>query len=87
MYTLVQHTGLRFGLESACVNRKGMCSKVEAAGGVLFETYDEAEEYGMNMQYPTSSETESGWQRLLPHPRGSFGKILIDGRRIYIPWS
>lgn len=89
MYTVVQHTGFgrgrnkqfMLGLESANADRKGIAEKIQKAGGVLFDTYMEAEDYCMTEQYPAT------YNGIIPRAPGSFSNVVVDGRRVYIPWT
>lgn len=95
-YTVVRHSAwasskdpqFERGLESAAVSGRTakatekLEAEVLAAGGVLFDTYDEAEDFADKQSYPP------GYPGLIPVARGKFSQAMsIDGREIYIPTS
>lgn len=86
LWAVVQHSGFGYkndpgfkkGLELRNVTAKD-AERIKAAGGVVFDTYTEADEYAFVEMYP---EGASG---LYPQARGAFSKRVVDGLRIYLP--
>lgn len=83
-YTVVQHsgfgyggkTGFKQGLEVRAVTRQAEVRKVEKAGGILFDSYAEADKF--------CDEATEG-PGIYPQAKGNFAREAIDGLRIYIP--
>jgi hypothetical protein len=85
-WTLVQHSGsfkpgFQRAVEEAAVTREGDVEKIQKAGGLLFTSYQEASEAEYRENYPTKVKG------LYPAADGTFSKIKISGRRLYIPAS
>jgi hypothetical protein len=86
-YTIVQHSAFGYkgdrqferGVESRQVDIKVQQDRVIKAGGVLFDTYSEAEDFAMKAMYP------EGYPGLTPRVEGTFSDKQVDGLRIYIP--
>ena len=87
MWTVVQHSAFaakgdytfRKGLESAHIRTKADRTKVEKAGGLLFETYGAAEDFAESAMFP------QGYMGMVPKAQGTFAGQDIDGRAIYVP--
>jgi hypothetical protein len=86
-WTIVQHSGYGYKrnpqfqhavevrkTESAAEERR-----VEKAGGILFDTYMEAENFAERANYPV------GHVGIIPDARGTFSVWVIDDLHIYIP--
>lgn len=52
--------------------------RVVKAGGVLYDSYPEADRAEYDENYPTQ-------QGLIPKCRGSFSPAALNGKRIYVP--
>lgn len=86
MHTVVQHSGFgyagdttfRRGLESRTVT-PAQARKVEKAGGILFETYVEAEDFAEKAMFPPGAFT------MIPEARGTFSTVQVDGLAVYVP--
>jgi hypothetical protein len=86
-WTLVQHSGYVSGgkpgfaraVEEGAIDRAGVEAKVAAAGGLVFDSYNEAAAAAETENYPPDVVG------LYPRVRGSFGTIEVGGRRLYIP--
>lgn len=87
-YAIVQHSAgaaprlnpeFAAGLESRGVNLRE-ATKVVHAGGVVFDSYMEAEDYVEAEQYPPAA----GFS-LIPQAPGRFSEVAIDGLPVYIP--
>lgn len=86
-WTVVQHSGYGYAgkpdFEHA-VEAKGVSSKaeerrVEKAGGALFGSYEEATKFEETANYPPDV------RGLVPHCKGTFSELDIDGLKIYVP--
>jgi hypothetical protein len=86
-WTLVQHSGFGYGqkpefraaVETREVTGKTL-EKVKRAGGVLFDSYGEAEDASDRENYPP------GTSGLVPNARGAFHtKLEVDQLRLYLP--
>ena len=53
--------------------------KVLAAGGRVFPTYTEAEDFAEQEHYPT------GYEGFYPRASGTFVSLKIDGLAVYVP--
>lgn len=86
-YAIVQHSGWGYasdyqfirGLETRAVETKAQVAKVEAAGGLVFDDYNEAEDFCDLEMYPGT------YMGLIPQAPGSFSSKKIDGLAIYVP--
>lgn len=86
-HTVVQHSGCGYsgnpqfekGLEPRHVATKADANRVKIAGGLLFESYAEADAFCDKAMYP------EGYGGLTPNAQGSFSDQEIDGLKIYIP--
>lgn len=86
-WTVVQHSaaGYRYdpqfeqGLESRQLQNKNEMNQVEKAGGLIFDNYNDAEDFAEKACYP------EGYMGLIPQARGTFSLTMIDGLRVYIP--
>ena len=86
-YTLVQHSGVTtghaeftHGLESRRIATQAERQLIERAGGVVFDTYQQAEAYAEAEQYPP------GHDGLIPAAPGHFSKYgFDDSPPFYIP--
>lgn len=87
-WTLVQHSGFGYngdstferGLEVRQIRNPVDIKLVENSGGVLFESYSEADSVAEDWMYP-----DDGNSSLVPAAMGEFSDQKIDGLRIYIP--
>lgn len=88
-YTIVQHSAAGYagdgtfskGLETRSTNLKSEQARVTRAGGLLFASYNEADDYIDSESYPP------GTNGLVPNAPGEFSELDIDGLRIYVPRS
>ena len=88
-YTVVQHSGygygnntqFMYGLESRSLTTDNQLNKVIKAGGMVFNTYSEAEDYADFASYPKD------YNGLTPRANqfGSFSRMKIDKLRIFVP--
>lgn len=86
-WTVVQHSGyvvsgnLQFerGLESRMLLTKKEVERVYKAGGIVFNDYNDAEDFAYDEMYTEDNET------LIPKAKGKFSSLKIQGQRIYIP--
>lgn len=69
------------------IRTAGAVGKVENAGGVLFNSYKEAEDFCEHAMYPPGSEPLNApfMASLIPNAQGHFSPHTIDNLRIYIP--
>ena len=87
MYTLVQHSGyvvarkpdFKHAVEYLHLNSTQKINRVRSVGGVLVQSFAEADEMEEAHNYP------EGHEGLVPRVLGSFSKKAIDGSPIYIP--
>jgi hypothetical protein len=85
-YTVVQHSGYGYGgdelfeagLESRELHAASEIARVRKAGGMLFPSYLEAEDFAEKAMYPEGSG-------IVPAAKGTFAEAKIDGLRIYVP--
>jgi len=85
-YTLVQHSAFvgkndslfRHGVELQRITKQQI-GKVQNAGGLIFNTYTEADDKEHSENYPHDCIG------LYPSANGTFSKKKIDGSPIYIP--
>lgn len=90
-YTVVQHSAFartedptfKQGLETRIVDTKKQQATVRVAGGMLFASYMEAEDYAEAQMYLPQAR----YYGLAPEASGTFARAKIDGLRIYIPAS
>jgi len=85
-YTVVQHSAslkgngqFERGLETRAVDTRAKVQRVQRAGGVIFDSYMQAEDFAYAEQYPP------GYYGLVPEAQGEFAKSVVDGLRIYVP--
>jgi hypothetical protein len=85
VYAIVQHSGVSTGhaefeqgLEVAEVTG-AQARKVEKVGGIVFGDYVQADDFAERAMFP------EGYDGFVPHARGTFSDLEIDGRRVYIP--
>lgn len=87
-WTIVQHSGygyghkeaLKQGLEVRQVTKLMEIKRVVKAGGVLFESYNNALDYTYKEMYP------EGHEGLVPKAPGKFlNNVFIDELRLYVP--
>jgi hypothetical protein len=87
-YTLVQHSAyvgkgdpqFRRGVHQVPIHGQKELAKVREAGGLVFDSWDEAEDAADRESYPEGA----GW--LIPRAAGSFStKVKVDGLPLYIP--
>jgi hypothetical protein len=88
-WVVVQHSGYGYRgdetfkqmLETRMVTGKKIESKVTRAGGILFDSYGEAEDFAEAAMYPPESDNGS----LIGKAQGTFSNEEIDGLAIYVP--
>lgn len=88
-WVVVQHSGMGYRgdetfarmLETRMVSGKKIEMKVTKAGGILFDSYGEAEDFAEAAMYPPDNDNGS----LIGKAQGTFSNEEIDGLRIYIP--
>lgn len=86
-YTIVRHSAMEHkkdttfskGLEVKSVTSKAEEKRVQEAGGVLFDDWNEADDYAQNEMYQPSN------LGLIPCAPGTFSKHAIGGLPIYVP--
>lgn len=86
-YTLVQHSAagykhdptFNYAVEERHLSTEGEVTKVRQSGGVLFDSYTAASDAAEAENYPAEVQT------IVPHVRGHFSNLTIDGLRIYQP--
>lgn len=84
-YTVVQHSARGYkgdgtfkqGLETRALSPADE-KRVIAAGGLVFNSYIEAEDYCEEEQYPPGSS-------LIPNAPGHFSKCQVSGLFVYVP--
>lgn len=89
-FTVVQHSAYGYqndpvfkqGLESRRVSSKEAQRSVESAGGVLFDSHQEAEDFAMKEMY-----NDPDYPGIIPDARGTFADQGVDGLAIYRPQS
>lgn len=85
--TIVQHSGFgyagkpgfEFGLETRILHTKAELAIVRKADGLVFNNYNEAEDFCEEAMYPSDNPG------LVPTAKGTFSDKEIDGLRIYVP--
>lgn len=88
-HTVVQHSAWGYkkdgrfaaGLESREIQTLDQLLNVRRAGGLVFQSYGEAEEYARREAYPPEVKG------LIPRAPGKFSARCIDGLAIYLPVS
>lgn len=86
-WAVVQHSGYGYkgnpqfkaAVETRKLQTVGEVRLVERCGGAVFDSYLEAEEFAEKANYPADVKG------IVPHAKGTFSKLCIDGLRIYIP--
>jgi len=86
-YTIVQHSGYAYGLksdfkhglEAKVIGSKPQLEDITKHGGLIFPTFQEAEDYAHKEMYPAGHE---GW---LPKAPGTFSDYKRAGLALYIP--
>jgi len=86
-WTLVQHSGygyaakpaFKLGVETRQVEGAKEIERVRRAGGMLFDSYGEAEDQADIENYP------KGYEGLEPRVLGTFADAEVDQLRVYIP--
>jgi hypothetical protein len=87
-YTLVAHTGLPNAVELRSVGTKAKQDRILKLGGILFDSYAEASEAEMAVNYPSPERDDDkgpGW--IHPGVKGRFSKSKVDYQRLYLPSS
>lgn len=90
-WTVVQHSGYGYsdnpqfqqGLETRECGAKE-AAKVEKVGGILFDSYGDAEDFAMKAMYPDGDDAPLSLG-ILPNAQGTFSDQTVDGLRIYVP--
>jgi hypothetical protein len=89
-WTIVQHSGYGYGhkeafkagLEVRLVEHVREIKQIVKAGGLLFESYNNALDYTYKEMYP------EGHEGLVPRAPGKFlNNVFIDELRLYVPLS
>lgn len=86
-YTIVQHSAMGYkkdtcfakGLESRSVVTPASQKRVQEAGGLLFDEWEEAEAYAEKEMYQPDNKS------LIPNAPGTFSKHQVEGLALYIP--
>lgn len=86
-WAIVQHSAVAAkgdmtferALETRMVSKDADARKVEKAGGILFDSYADAEDFTEVAMYPPGNDG------LIPNVLGKFSDETLDGMRIYIP--
>ena len=86
-YTVVQHSAygykadIRFkqGLQPITLNNARERANVISRGGVVFDTYKEADDFCDKAMYP------EGTEGLNPAAKGTFAALEVDGLKLYLP--
>ena len=80
-YTLVEHSGLPLAVELKSVRTEAQVKRIEEAGGVLFDSYEDADSAEYNYNY---TGVEDG---LNPNclNTGDFSRKLFGGSKIFVP--
>jgi len=84
-YTVVQHSGVTTGHTEFAkgLEPKGLApnqlDKVAKAGGLIFNSYTEADDYAEAQMYPP------GYNGMTPRAPGTFSDVEIGGLKIYLP--
>jgi hypothetical protein len=86
-WTIVQHSGYGYkgnpqfkqAVETRKLDTVGQVRLVERVGGVVFDSYLEAESFAERANYPAD------YTGIVPDARGTFSKLMIDNLRIYKP--
>ncbi|WP_188187537.1 hypothetical protein [Nonomuraea sp. SYSU D8015] len=87
MWTLVQHSaygwdrkeGFRHMVETRSVLDRVQQREIERLGGLLFESYTDADEAEYRENYPEGADLLAG------KVRGTFAEYNLDGLKLYIP--
>ena len=87
LWTIGQHSGygyagkdgFRHAVEVRAVRNLGEKERVEKAGGLLFDSYSEADAFTWTANYP------EGTQGIYPAAKGTFSDKEIDELKIYLP--
>jgi hypothetical protein len=90
-WTLVQHSaygyqekpGWEKAVETRQITTEAELKRVQAAGGMVFDSYNEADDQEYKSNYPQGA----GDTLMYPAVLGTFSSTMIDGLRIYIPAS
>lgn len=86
-WTIVQHSGWGYrhkpefehGVEPRAAATIVLQRKVTKAGGVLFDDYNEAEEFTDQANHP------EGHESMHPRASGTFSTVQVDGLAVYLP--
>ena len=93
-WTLVQHSGFGYeekpgwdkAVETRQITTAEELKRVESVGGLIFDSYGEADKQMYASNYPQGVEIEGKDFRLTyPEVLGTFSDKELDGLRIYIP--
>src|SRR5262245_22723640 len=87
IYTLLQHSVFGYAqnpqfeqaVEMRLLNRKDQLAKIEKLGGLIFDSYAEADDAVDAVNYP------HGVRRPIPNARGTFANMKVDGLKLYLP--
>jgi hypothetical protein len=86
-WTVVQHSGFGYkgnpqferAVEVRQIHNQGELRLVERVGGMILDSYMEAEAFAERANYTPSNNS------IIPNARGTFSKLMLDDLRIYIP--
>ncbi len=86
-YTVVRHSGYGYagkegfaqGLEVRSIDKKSEINLVEKVGGLLFDTWKDADDFTDQACFP------EGYEGMYPIAQGTFSSRCIDELQIYIP--
>lgn len=88
-WTLVQHSaygyqekpGWEKAVETRRITTEAELKRVQEAGGMVFDSYNEADDQEYKSNYPQGA----GDTLTYPEVKGTFSDKELDGLRIYVP--
>jgi hypothetical protein len=88
-WTLVQHSAYGYGekpgwekaVETRQITTPAELKRVQDAGGMIFDSYGEADDQEMKSNYPEGT----GDKIMYPSVLGTFSDKQLDGLKIYVP--
>ena len=93
-WTLVQHSAYGYqekpgwdkAVETRMITTDAELKRVESVGGMVFDSYSEADNQEYKSNYPDGVEIPGQpFQLTYPEVKGTFSDKELDGLRIYIP--
>ena len=87
-WTIVQHSAYGYkrnpqfeaAVETRMLDNAGQISRVKRCGGILFDSYRDAEDFAEKANYPDDNPS------IIPEAKGRFSKVVfIDDLALYIP--